>query len=191
MTSSENGRFRSFGDIFNANKSTPVFTYGLDSGRVYLNGNGMPCTGAMVPVAVDSNGALLVSLSSGSSGGGGVVDSPAIVAAIASGNASLAATSISASDGFVTTFLGKTGPGEAHSVFGYNSGNSQFLHIFDGTGINGSRISTSLIGSNNNFFVDFSSHGTDVENGIFTAVSSTPIGTPASGTGVLISVTWK
>lgn len=124
-------------------------------------------------------------------GGGGGTDMGPTILAIASGNNSAAAASVVSSAVYTGSFLGKEGAGEVHSIFGYCSGNSQFLRIFDGTGVNGTLISVIGIDQQNNFFADFSAHGARVTAGIFVAFSSSPTSHVPTGADGIITIVYK
>ena len=60
---SDDLRFRSFSSPYNFAKAAPSFLYGMDATRVITSDDGSLITGAMVPINVNGNGAVVTSSS--------------------------------------------------------------------------------------------------------------------------------
>jgi hypothetical protein len=160
---------RNYGQSFNQQKSTPVFNYVYDSSLNSGSGAWTPQTQA---------------------GAGGSTDMAPTNIILRSGVANTAPASITSSVNFTGSF-GVTSAREVNSVFGYCSGNAQFLRIYDGTGTNGTLIGTIAVSQQNNFSVDFNTHGVTLSAGIFVAFSSSPSSHVATGPDGIISIIWK
>lgn len=168
---------RTYSSAFNQNKAQPAFNYVWDAAATYTASDGTPVTGAWVP-------------STPAAGGGGSADFTATNIILRSGVNNNAAASQSSSVNFTGSF-GVSAAREFHSVFGYCSGNAQYLRMFDGTGSNGTFLGVIAISQQNNFSVDFSAHGAKVTAGIFVAFSSSPSSQVATGPDGIITIIWK
>ncbi len=172
---------RNYGSSFNQQKSTPVFNYVED---LTINAP----TGAWRPLrGSDFGGSTTVNVS-------GIdtllVDTDELEGLARSGNAYAAPASVSSSSLFTGSF-GVSSAREVHSVFGYSSGNAQYLRVYDGTGVNGTSIGVIAVGGQNNFSMDYGTKGARTTSGIFVAFSSSPVSHVASGSDGIITIIWK
>lgn len=168
---------RNYGNSFNQNKATPVFSYVWDGSALITGAQGSVTTGAWRP---DTGG---------STGGG--TDMTATNAKLDTLNAYNTPCSRTCSTMFTGSLLAKASAGEIHSVFGYCSGASQYLRVYDGTNVSGSVIGVIAIPSSNNFSIDYSAKGAAVSNGIFVALSSSSTSHVATGADAIITIVWK
>ena len=165
---------RTYSKAFEINRASPVFSYVEDS--TLLGGSG-----AWRPLRASDFGG----------GGGGSTDMGPTILAIASGNANTDPASVSCSVNFTGSLLAKAAAGELVSIFGYCSGNAQYLRVYNGINESGSLVGVIAIPSANNFSVDFGAKGVDMSTGIFAALSSSPSSHVATGNDAIISIIWK
>lgn len=203
---------RIYSTSFNKNKAAPAFSYVYDSS---LNSG----SGAWTPALPSSGGGgsadftatniiLVTGVNNSTSGNSLLTVANALLstnnslsttanslltttnALIGSGNAYASTTSTSCSSNFTGAF-GVSAAREFHSIFGYCSGNQQYLRMFDGTGTNGTFLGVVAVAAQNNFSVDFSAHGSKVTAGIYVAFSSSPSSQVATGPDGIITIIWK
>ena len=55
----DNLRFRTFSSAYNFQKAAPSFLYGMDANRVITADDGSLITGALVPISVNGDGAVI------------------------------------------------------------------------------------------------------------------------------------
>jgi hypothetical protein len=196
---------------FEINRAAPAFEYvwdaTLDDGRGmwrplssddFAGGGGGGGSGT---VTVD-NGPVIKAIGSGVSNSSGInltlvglnskIDTlngkiDTLNSAVSSGADALSVTCS-------TVFTGSLAASDAaslHTVFGYNSGISQYLRVFDGTSSAGTLIGVIAIGAANNFSVDFTSKGAAVEDGVFVALSTSPNSQVNSSSNAIITIVWK
>ncbi len=168
---------RTYSSAFNQNKAQPAFNYVWDATATYTASDGTQVTGAWTPAIP-------------AAGGGGSADFTTTNVILVSGAKSDAAASQSSSAGFTGSF-GVSAAREVHSIFGYCSGNQQYLRMFDGTGTNGTFLGVVAVAAQNNFSVDFSAHGAKTTAGIFVAFSTAPDSQANSGPDGVITIIWK
>jgi len=127
------------------------------------------------------------------------IDNGPVIAAIGSGNASLAQiatyeapTSKSFTPAFAGSLLAKGSAGTLFSVNGYNNYTGvQYLHIFDNVDASANLISVVAIDGRDNFSIDFGDKGITMNSGIFIRNSLTPVTQANGGSDLFITASFK
>ncbi len=199
---------RNYSASFNQNKGAPSFNYVWDGAALITGAGGAITTGAWTPAGQATGGGggggtadftatniiLTTGVNASVSGNGLLATTNALLttsnALVTSGNVYAAPSSVTNSLGFTGAF-GVSAAREVDSLFGYCSGNAQYLRMYDGTGTNGTLVGVIAVSAQNNFSTDFGAKGARVTAGIYVAFSSSPSSAVATGPDGIITIVWK